>query len=166
MSRKIVLFSAILIIGVFLDQFTKYLVVRELAEGSYVPVVRGFFNIVLTYNKGAAFGLFANLSMQSAWLFFIVSSSLVMGVVAYLWWRTPADHDLATVGYSLIFTGAVGNLIDRARLGQVVDFLDFHLGQLHWPAFNVADSLVCVGAGLLLWYIFKEEYSEDVSHPV
>ena len=166
MSRKIVLFLAILLIGVFLDQFTKYLVVRELAEGSQIPVVRGFFNVVLTYNKGAAFGLFANLSMNFAWMFFIISSSLVMGVVAYLWWRTPADHDLATVGYSLIFTGAVGNLIDRVRLGQVVDFMDFHLGQLHWPAFNVADSLVCVGAGLLLWYIFKEEYSEDASHPV
>jgi signal peptidase II len=166
MSRKIILFSAILVIGVFLDQFTKYLVVRELAEGSHIRVIRGFFNIVLTYNKGAAFGLFANLSMQFAWLFFIISSSLVMVVVAYLWWRTPADHDLATVGYSLIFTGAVGNLIDRARLGQVVDFLDFHFGQMHWPAFNIADSLVCVGAGLLLWYIFREEYSEDVSHPV
>jgi len=78
----------------------------------------------------------------------------------------PEDHDLATVGYSLIFTGAVGNLIDRVRLGEVVDFLDFHIGHLHWPAFNVADSLVCIGAGLLLWYIFKEEYSEDVSHSV
>jgi signal peptidase II len=166
MSRKIVLFSAILLAGVFLDQFTKFLVVRHLAEGSQIPVVRGFFNVVLTYNKGAAFGLFANLSMKFAWMFFIISSSLVMGVVAYLWWRTPVDHDLATVGYSLIFTGALGNLIDRARLGQVVDFLDFHFGQLHWPAFNVADSLVCVGAGLLLWYIFREEYSEDVSHPV
>ncbi len=166
MSRKIFLFLAILVVGVFLDQITKYLVVRELAIGDQIPVIRGFFNVVLTYNKGAAFGLFANLSVKFAWVFFIVSSSLVMGVVAYLWWRTPLDHDLATVGYSLIFTGAVGNLIDRVRLGEVVDFLDFHIGQFHWPAFNVADSLVCVGAGLLLWYVFKEEYSEDVSHPV
>ena len=166
MSRKTVIFLSILLVGVFLDQITKYLVVRELNIGDQIPVVPGFFNIVLTYNRGAAFGLFANMSLNFAWLFFILSSSLVMGVVAYLWWRSPADHDLATVGYSLIFSGAVGNLIDRVRLGEVVDFLDFHLKDFHWPAFNVADSLVCIGAGLLLWYIFKEEYSQDVSHPV
>ena len=166
MSREGVIFLSILLVGVFLDQITKYLVVRELNIGDQIPVVPGFFNIVLTYNRGAAFGLFANMSLNFAWLFFILSSSLVMGVVAYLWWRSPADHDLATVGYSLIFSGAVGNLIDRVRLGEVVDFLDFHLKDFHWPAFNVADSLVCIGAGLLLWYIFKEEYSQDVSHPV
>jgi signal peptidase II len=166
MSRKLFIFIAILVVGVFLDQLTKYLVVRELARGDQIPVVPGFFNLVLTYNKGAAFGLFANLSVQFAWVFFILSSSLVMGVVAYLWWRLPADHDLATVGYSLIFSGAVGNLIDRVRLGEVVDFLDFHISNFHWPAFNVADSLVCIGAGLMLWYIFKEEYSQDVSHSV
>jgi len=166
MSRKFILFLAILVVGVFLDQITKNLVVRHLAFGDQVPVFKGFFNVVLTYNKGAAFGLFADMSVKFAWVFFIISSSLVMGVVAYLWWRLPEDHDLATVGYSLIFTGAVGNLIDRVRLGEVVDFLDFHISHFHWPAFNVADSLVCIGAGLLLWYIFKEEYSEDVSHPV
>jgi len=166
MPRKIILFIAILVVGVFLDQITKYLVVRELAIGDQIPIIQGFFNLVLTYNKGAAFGLFANMSLKFAWVFFIISSSLVMGVVAYLWWRLPDDHDLAAVGYSLIFTGAVGNLIDRVRLGEVVDFLDFHISHFHWPAFNVADSLVCIGAGLLLWYIFKEEYSQDVSHPV
>ena len=166
MSRKIIIFLAILVAGVFLDQLTKYLVVRGLAMGDQIPVIQGFFNLVLTYNKGAAFGLFANMSMKFAWVFFIISTSLVMGVVAFLWWRSPADHDLAAVGYSLIFTGAVGNLIDRVRLGEVVDFLDFHISDFHWPAFNVADSLVCLGAGLLLWYIFKEEYSQDVSHPV
>jgi signal peptidase II len=166
MSRKFVIFLAILVAGVFLDQITKYLVVRELNIGDQIPVIQGFFNIVLTYNRGAAFGIFANMSIEFAWVFFILSSSLVMGVVAYLWWGTPADHDLATVGYSLIFSGAVGNLIDRVRLGEVVDFLDFHIKDFHWPAFNVADSLVCIGAGLLLWYIFKEEFNQDVSHPV
>lgn len=79
---------------------------------------------------------------------------------------SAGNQDLGAVGYSLIFTGAVGNLIDRVRLGEVVDFLDFHLGQFHWPAFNVADSLVCIGAGLMLWFILKEEQSQDVSHPV
>jgi signal peptidase II len=166
MARKIIIFLAILMVGVVLDQVTKSLVVRELAIGDQVPVIKGFFNLVLTYNTGAAFGLFANLSMKFAWVFFIITTSLVMGVVAFLWWRLPEHQDLAAVGYSLIFTGAVGNLLDRVRLGKVVDFLDFHAGQFHWPAFNVADSLVCIGAGLLLWFILKEEEIQDVSHPV
>jgi signal peptidase II len=166
MSRKILIFLVILVAGVFLDQITKYLVVRELADGDQIPIIQGFFNLVLTYNTGAAFGLFANLSMKFAWAFFMVSTLVVMGVVAFLWWRLPADHTLGTVGYSLIFSGAVGNLIDRVRLGKVVDFLDFHVSHFHWPAFNVADSLVCIGAGLLVWYIIQEDYSQDVSHPV
>jgi signal peptidase II len=70
------------------------------------------------------------------------------------------------LGYSLIITGALGNLIDRVRLGEVIDFLDFYWGRQHWPAFNVADSLVCLGAGLLVWVILTEEKGQDVSHPV
>ncbi|MFZ2089892.1 MAG: signal peptidase II [Desulfobaccales bacterium] len=166
MSRKTVIFLSILVVGVALDQLTKAMVVRALTIGDQIPIIEGFFNLVLTYNKGAAFGLFANMSPSFAWIFFIFTSSLVMGVVVFLWWGVPENPVLPGLGYSLIFAGAVGNLIDRVRLGEVVDFLDFHLGDFHWPAFNVADSLVCVGAGFLLWYLFKEEQSQDVSHPV
>jgi signal peptidase II len=166
MSRKRIIFLSILVVGVVLDQITKAMVVKALNIGDQIPIIDGFFNLVLTYNKGAAFGLFANMSPNLSWIFFIFTTSLVMGVVAYLWWGVPDQPTLPGVGYSLVFTGAVGNLIDRVRLGEVVDFLDFHLGDFHWPAFNVADSLVCVGAGLLLWCLFKEEQSQDVSHPV
>jgi len=166
MSRKLSLFLTILVVGVILDQSTKLLVVREIPLGEQIPVIEGFFNLVLIYNRGAAFGLFANLSLEFAWIFFIITTSLVLGVVAYLWWRLPDDQILGATGFSLIFAGAVGNLIDRVRLGEVIDFLDFHVGRFHWPAFNVADSLVCLGAGFLLWYIFREEKSQDVSHPV
>ena len=166
MSRKWTLFLSILIGGVVLDQITKFLVVQTLPLGEQIPVIEGFFNLVFIYNRGAAFGLLANLSPDFTWIFFIIVKSLVMGVVAYLWWRLPAGQTLAAVGFSLIFAGAGGNLIDRVRLGQVIDFLDFHIGRYHWPAFNVADSLICVGAGFLLWYIFREEKTQDVSHPV
>ena len=166
MSRKLSLFLTILVVGVILDQSTKLLVVWALPLGEQIPVIDGFFNLVLIYNRGAAFGLFANLSLEFAWIFFIITTSLVLGVVAYLWWRLPPDQTLAAVGFSLIFAGAVGNLIDRLRLGEVIDFLDFYVGRFHWPAFNVADSLVCLGAGFLFWYIFREERSQDVSHPV
>ncbi len=166
MSRKLAIFLPILVLGVLLDQITKMLVVGALPPGGQVPVIQGFFNLVLIYNRGAAFGLFANLSLEFAWIFFIITTSLVLGVVAYLWWRLTEDQTLAVAGYSLIFAGAVGNLIDRVFLGEVIDFLDFHLGRFHWPAFNVADSLVCLGAGFLLWFIFQEEKKQNVSHPV
>jgi signal peptidase II len=166
MSRKLSLFLTILVVGVILDQTTKLLVVRTLPLGEQTPVIKGFFNLALIYNRGAAFGLFANLSPGFAWIFFIITTSLVLGVVAFLWWRLPDAQILAAVGFTLIFTGAVGNLIDRVRLGEVIDFLDFYVGRFHWPAFNVADSLVCLGAGFLLWHIFREEKSQNVSHPV
>ena len=166
MSRKWALFLAILIGGMVLDQITKLLVVQTIPLGEQIPVIEGFFNLVFIYNRGAAFGLLANLPPGFTWIFFIIIKILVMGVVAYLWWRLPPDQTLAAVGFSLIFTGAAGNLIDRVRLGQVIDFLDFHVGRYHWPAFNVADSLICVGAGFLLWYIFREEKTPDVSHPL
>lgn len=166
MSRKLTILFTILVAGVALDQITKLLAVKALSLGAQVPLIKGFFNLVLIYNRGAAFGLFANFSPEFAWVFFIFTTSLVLGVVAFLWWRLPEDQTLAAVGYSLILTGAVGNLIDRVRLGEVIDFLDFYLGRYHWPAFNVADSLVCLGAGLLIWVIFKEEKGQDVSHPV
>lgn len=166
MSRKLAIALPILVVGVLLDQITKLLVVWALPEGAQVPVIEGFFNLVLIFNRGAAFGLLANLSLEFTWIFFIITTSLVLAVVAYLWWRLPERETLAVAGYSLIFTGAVGNLIDRVRLGEVIDFLDFHWGRFHWPAFNVADSLVCIGAGLLLWCIFQEEKEHNVSHSV
>ncbi len=138
----------------------------SLPLGAQVTVIRGFVNLVHIRHRGAAFGLLANFSPDFAWCFFLVTTSLVLAVVAYLWWRLPEDHTLTGLGYGLIFTGAVGNLIDRARLGEVIDFLDFHISRYHWPAFNVADSLVCLGAGLLIWAIFREEKGRHVSHPV
>ncbi|MGQ9688652.1 MAG: signal peptidase II [Desulfobaccales bacterium] len=163
MSRRLAISLPILVGGVLLDQITKLLVVRSLPVGGEVPVIRGFFSLVHIYNRGAAFGLFANLSLEFAWLFFIITTALVLAVVAYLLWRLPDHQTLGITGYSLIFTGAVGNLIDRLRLGEVIDFFDFHIGRFHWPAFNVADSLICIGAGFLLWFIFQEEKKSNVS---
>lgn len=166
MARKLKLLLPLLVVGVALDQLTKYLVVKSMALGAQKTVIKGFFNLVNIRNRGAAFGLLANLSTEFAWIFFIITTSLVLAVVAYLWWRLPEGQTAAALGYSLIFTGAVGNLIDRLRLGEVIDFVDLYLGHYHWPAFNVADSLVCLGAGLLVVAIFKEGKSQDASHPV
>jgi signal peptidase II len=166
MTRKAAILIPVIVVGVALDQLTKLLVVKHMPLGAQIPVIQGFFNLVHIHNRGAAFGLLSNLSAHFAWLFFIATTLLVLLVVGYLWWRLPDSDWLSALGYSLIMTGALGNLIDRVRLGEVIDFLDFYLGRHHWPAFNVADSLVCLGAGVLIWVVLTEGKREDVSHPV
>ena len=163
MRRKLNIFLPIIVMGVALDQFTKLLVLQGMPLGSQIPVVKGFFNLVHVHNRGAAFGLLGNLSMDFTRIFFAVTTFLVVAVIGYLWWRTPKGHWRALTAYSLIMAGAIGNLTDRVRLGEVVDFLDFHWRAYHWPAFNVADSMVCLGAAFLVWVIFSEEKDGDAS---
>jgi signal peptidase II len=156
----------ILATGLPLDQLTKVLVMLKLPLGSQVPLIPGYLNLVHIRNKGAAFGLLSGWSAEFAWLFFVATTGFVLGVLGYLLWRLPDDHWPAALGYSLILTGALGNLIDRVRLGEVVDFIDVYWGRYHWPAFNVADSLVCLGAAVLVWVIIREEKTADASNPV
>lgn len=163
MARKLAILLPILIIGLALDLTSKLLILQSLPLGAQVPLIKGLFNLVHVHNKGAAFGLLSNWSADFARYFFIATTGVVLVVVGYLWWRLPPARWAATLGYSLIITGALGNLIDRVRLGEVVDFLDFYWGRYHWPAFNVADSLVCVGAGVLVWVILREEKDADAS---
>ncbi|MCL6622591.1 MAG: signal peptidase II [Syntrophobacterales bacterium] len=165
MNRKGLILLGTLLLGVGLDQLTKYLVDTRFPVGTVKPVLPGFFNLVHVRNRGAAFGLLSTLSPEVAWLFFVLSTLAVLAVVGYLWYRLPKDSRGAALGYSFILAGALGNFLDRLRLGEVVDFLDFYLGRYHWPAFNVADSLICLGAGLLIWVIFTEEQGEHASHP-
>jgi signal peptidase II len=163
MKTKLAILVPVLFTGVALDQLTKLLVSSIMPLGAQVTVFPGFFNLVHVHNRGAAFGLLSHLSPEVAWIFFLGTTSLVIAVVGYLWWRLPERQWSVSLGYSLILTGAVGNFIDRLRLGEVIDFLDFHYGPYHWPAFNVADSMVCVGAAFLVWVIFQEEKNADVS---
>jgi len=164
--RKLAIFIPVLAAGLALDQVSKLLVIRELPLGSQAPLIQGLLNLVHIHNKGAAFGLLSGWGSELAWLLFVATTSLVLGVLAYMLWRLPDDHWPAALGYSLILTGALGNLIDRIRLGEVVDFIDVYWGPYHWPAFNVADSLVCVGAAVLVWVIMRDEKTADASDPV
>jgi signal peptidase II len=164
--RRLMIFMSILATGLPLDQLTKVLVQLKLPLGSQVPLIPGFLNLVHVRNKGAAFGLMSGWSAGFVWLFFVVVIGLVLVVLGYLLWRLPDDHWSAALGYSLILTGALGNLIDRVRLGEVVDFIDVYWGRYHWPAFNVADSLVCVGAAVMVWVIIQDEKTADASNPV
>jgi signal peptidase II len=132
---------------VLADQITKWAVLANFAYGERLPIT-GFLNLVLVYNKGAAFSMFADASGWQTPLL-IVFALVAAGIVGYLIVKNPHKR-LLCLGLALILAGAVGNLIDRLRYGHVVDFLDFHAMGWHWPAFNVADSAITIGAVLLI----------------
>lgn len=141
---------------VVLDQATKLLVERAFRLGESVAILPGFFNLTYVRNPGAAFGLLAGAAAAFRGPFFIAVSVLAIAVICYYHARYARGHPLPTVGLALILGGALGNLIDRLRVGMVIDFLDFYLGGYHWPAFNVADSGITVGVGLLLVEMLRE----------
>ncbi|MDW7645064.1 MAG: signal peptidase II [Desulfuromonadales bacterium] len=149
------LLLAISTVILLLDQATKIFIDKRFALYQSLTVVENFFNITYVRNKGAAFGILADSAIRIP---FFISVS-VLASVGILWYlsRVHEEQRLLQTALSLVFAGAVGNLIDRIRLGEVIDFLDVHWYQYHWPAFNVADSAITVGVGLLLWDLWKEE---------
>ncbi len=138
---------------VLADQFTKYLIKINLALYEQVIVITNFFNITYILNPGGAFGFFANQSPEIRKFIFLFMSSAVAVLILWFYKRCAAEYIFLSYGFALIFGGAVGNLIDRFRFGQVVDFLDFYIGTAHWPAFNVADSAISVGMTILIYHI-------------
>jgi len=132
---------------VLADQASKWAVLASFAPGERLRVT-GFFNLVLVFNKGAAFSFLAAAPGWQTPLFVTIAIGAAL-VVSALLLRT-SNRRLFCAALALILGGAIGNVIDRLRFGQVVDFLDFHALGLHWPAFNVADSAITVGAGLLI----------------
>ena len=143
MSRWFALAAAVIL----LDQVTKWAVLENFVYGERREIT-GFFNLVLVYNKGAAFSMFASADGWQTPLL-ILFAIVAAGIVSYLIVRNREKRVLC-IGLALILGGALGNLIDRLRFGHVVDFLDFHAMGWHWPAFNVADSGITVGALLLI----------------
>jgi signal peptidase II len=142
---------ALLALTVLADQLSKSWVISYFgaAPGTPVPqrMVTPFFNLVLTWNRGMSFGLFNRDSPWNAALFSVLAVVIVTALLVWLW-RT--ESALVAAGIGLVAGGAVGNVIDRLRLGAVTDFLDFHWGDWHFATFNVADSAITVGVGLLL----------------
>jgi len=132
---------------VLADRLAKWAALSQLRPGEPVAVT-GFFNLVLVFNRGAAFSFLAD---APGWQqpFFIAVALIAAAIVSWMLWRYPARL-LLCAGLALILGGALGNLWDRVAYGQVVDFLDFHAFGWHWPAFNLADSAISVGAGILI----------------
>jgi signal peptidase II len=139
------------LIIVLIDQASKWLASTHLQAHQILSVIPGFFNIVLVRNRGMAFGIFNQTKPGLFPLFLLLTTIAAIGAILFLFWARK-NRMWFMIGLSLILGGAVGNLIDRIRLGYVIDFLDFFVAGCHWPAFNVADSAVTVGA---LWLLFN-----------
>ncbi len=139
------LLSVLVILG---DQLSKLLVVRSFSLGQRLPVLQGYFDLTLLYNRGAAFSFLSNAGGWQRW-FFIGIGLAAAGFILYLLWRHGGQRLFAT-GLSLILGGAIGNIIDRIWRGEVVDFLLVYWQTYFFPAFNVADAAITVGAGMLI----------------
>jgi len=152
---KFRILAIISVVIIALDQATKLYVDANFRLHESMPVIRGFFNLTYVRNKGAAFGILADNAVRIP--FFITVS--IVAMLGILWYinRIRNDQKLAVFSLSLVFAGACGNLIDRVRLGEVIDFLDVFWQRYHWPAFNVADSAITVGVTLLLIDMWRED---------
>lgn len=152
------IWGIIIVLIVALDQFTKYVIVNKIVFGEVIPVLDNFFYLTYWENKGAAWGI-----LQNGRYFFIVLTSIVIVIMAYFLYK--ADNNYLKVSLALVLGGALGNLVDRVRMGSVVDFLDFYIGSYHFPTFNVADTFVVIGTFLLAYYlifIYKEKELESI----
>ncbi|MCC6933943.1 MAG: signal peptidase II [Deltaproteobacteria bacterium] len=148
---KKLMFSCLLFLVILvLDQVTKYWAAITLAEGKGIEVIPGLFNFTLVYNRGAAFGMFSQLPDLPRRLILGVVSIIALFVVFRFMLQDAKKDKSSLIGLVMILSGAVGNIIDRFRFDSVVDFLDFYIGTYHWPAFNIADSSICVGVAILL----------------
>ncbi len=132
---------------VILDQVSKELLLRYLHKaGPVVSVVDDFFRLVIVWNRGVSFGMLGDRALPP-WVLSAVAIAVCIGL--FIWLRR-SDRMFTGLGIGLVIGGAIGNVIDRARWGAVFDFADFYVGQWHWPAFNVADSAIVLGVGLML----------------
>ena len=139
---------ALVALTVVADQASKELLLRFLLKkGALLSIVDGFFQLVVVWNSGVSFGLMSGNRALPPWILSAVAIAVCVGL--FVWLRRN-DRRLIAWGIGLVMGGAIGNVIDRARWGAVFDFADFHVNQWHWPAFNVADSAIVVGVGLML----------------
>jgi signal peptidase II len=148
---------------VVMDQYTKFMVALHIPLNYSVEVIEGIFNLTHIRNSGVAFGLFASQQSEYKALMFIIISSIAILAILVIFHQNPKEKKLVQVGLILIFSGAIGNLIDRALHGEVIDFFDFVVRGHHFPAFNIADSCITVGVALMVVDLFRGESAPDSS---
>ena len=143
-------YFAVITVAIVLDQLTKAMVVDSLSLYESREIIPGFFNLVYVTNSGAAFSMLADVNSPWRHYFFLTIGSAALVGLTIVYWKLRKANWLYSWALALIAGGAAGNLIDRVRFGSVIDFLDIYIGNYHWPAFNIADSAICIGAGLFL----------------
>lgn len=151
--RKVMPWYGLAAFVIAADQASKAAIIAAFQLGEGIALT-GFFNLVFVFNRGAAFSFLATAGGWQRWFF----AALALGVSAYIvsLLRKHAEQKLMCTALAMVMGGAIGNVIDRFIHGAVVDFLDVHVAGWHWPAFNVADSAICIGVVLLLWLQLRE----------
>jgi signal peptidase II len=162
MRKYHILIAAIVVL---LDRLTKSLVAQRITLHDSIDVVPGLFRLTHVQNQGAAFGLFSDSPSEWKVAMLILFSLAALAVVSALLWKNGNALNATAIALSLVFGGALGNLWDRVVSGRVIDFLDFYFGPHHWPAFNIADSAIVIGALLLLSEIFLAPQEEKAISP-
>ena len=145
--RRLISAAAIALAAAGLDQASKWLMLEVVLNPPESIALTPFLNLRLGFNTGVSFGLFQEDSVSRSWTLIAVSVAVMIWLLIWLW---RAEQRLVVVALGAILGGAAGNIIDRMRFGAVFDFLDFHAFGWHWPAFNIADSAIVIGVGLLL----------------
>jgi len=159
--RKYIITALVAFSVVIVDQCTKYYIIKNFPLYSSVDILKNYLTIVHIRNKGIAFGLLAGQGSGIRLVLLIITSLLAVGFIFYLLKTLSDKQRYAIVTLSLILGGAIGNLADRIRLGEVVDFIDLHWYRYHWPAFNCADSAISIGLVLLLTGIITKRFPSE-----
>ena len=157
-------YKLLLLVGgsiVLLDQITKIWVHRTMKLYDTIPVINNFFDLHYIRNTGAAFGILSGSQSSFRIPFFVGVSFLAIGIILYLFHQMEESEVMVPLAFSLVLGGAVGNLIDRIRLGEVIDFIYIHYKRFQWPAFNVADIAITVGVFLLIIRMFFFENRQE-----
>ena len=166
MKNKYVLLFFVSGVLIVMDQYTKLMVSLHIPLNYSVKVVEGFFNFTHIRNSGVAFGLFASQQSEYKALMFIAISTIAIIAILVIFHQTPKEKKMVQTGLILIFSGAIGNLIDRILHGEVIDFVDFFINRHHFPAFNIADSCITVGVIMMVIDLFFGEAGPDSSTKV
>lgn len=153
-------FALIVLFGVFLDQATKFLVIKYIPLFGSIGIIPGFFDLTHLRNPGGAFGFLSGKSQNIRVFVFIFMAFLALFLILWFYKTTNENLKWLRASYAMIFAGAVGNLIDRIRFGYVVDFLDVYIKNMHWPAFNAADSYITIGMGIIVYHVIFNKIPE------
>ena len=167
MNIKFLLLATVSVAVIALDQLTKMYIHTQFGLGESLPIVQDFFHITYVRNYGAAFGFLAQSEPVFRETFFLALPPVALIIILFLLKDVDPKDRWQILGFSLVFGGAIGNYIDRVRFRYVIDFLDFHYKNVYsFPAFNVADSAIVVGVGLLMVLMFLEQRSENAAKVV